>query len=74
MIFECKGGTFIQRSIFYEQWNNVIKRPIAMNELQVNENLLLTTLNRSTYNDFDWSDFFAISFSHHIEILEFLQT
>lgn len=45
-----------------------------MNELQVNENLLLTTLNHSTYNDFDWSDFFAISFSHHIEILEFLQT
>lgn len=74
---------------FYEQWAEIINRPpLAVEipetdsaELQSTEkqSLLpskeLLNVNRPPMaGEFEWHDFFAISFSHHIEILEKTET
>ncbi len=62
--------------LFYESWCDVINRPPLAGEFQQadNKDLLsdnaLLTLNRPPLaGDLEWEDFFAISFSHHDEIL-----
>ena len=63
---------------FYEEWSPVINRqpmadenkaPIAVNDLELNEQMLLTEIRQPSADEFNWSDFVAISFSHHIEII-----
>lgn len=63
---------------FYEEWSPVINRqPSAddlktltvISELELNENLLLVEIRQPSTGEFNWSDFFAIGFSHHIEIM-----
>lgn len=41
----------------------------AVSESELNENLLLVEIRQPTAGEFSWSDFFAIGFSHHIEIM-----
>ena len=62
--------------IFFESWNNYINRSPMANDLQHTDNQgelpyqALLSLNRSPLaNDLDWHDFFALSFSHHMEII-----
>ena len=62
--------------IFFESWNNYINRSPMANDLQHTDNQeelpyqALLSLNRSPMaNDLDWHDFFALSFSHHMEII-----
>lgn len=62
--------------IFFESWNNYINRSPLANDLQHTDNQeelqyqALLSLNRSPMaNDLDWHDFFALSFSHHMEII-----
>ena len=62
--------------IFFESWNTYINRSPMANDLQHTDNQeelpyqALLSLNRSPMaNDLDWHDFFALSFSHHMEII-----
>ncbi len=41
----------------------------AVSESELNENLLLVEIRQPSAGEFSWSDFFAIGFSHHIEIM-----
>ena len=66
---------------FYEQWCNVVNRPPTADDLQTtaDETILpfksLLLANRQPMaGDFDWHDFFALSFSHHDEILSKTKT
>ena len=61
---------------FYEQWNDIANRPPMADELQsadkqwIRPYKELLSLNRPPMaGDLDWHDFFALSFSHHDEIL-----
>ena len=63
--------------LFYEEWSPVINRQpsaddletLTVSELKLNENLLLVEIRQPMADKFNWSDFFAIGFSHHIEIM-----
>lgn len=66
---------------FYEQWCNIVNRPPTADDLQTtaDETILpfksLLLANRQPMaGDFDWHDFFALSFSHHDEILSKTKT
>ena len=63
---------------FYEEWSPVINRQPSADDLKtltvvsesaLNENLLLVEIRQPSADEFNWSDFFAIGFSHHIEIM-----
>lgn len=61
---------------FYEQWCELINRPPMADDLQPTDNDMvlpskeLLMVNRLPMaGDLDWHDFFALSFSHHDEIL-----
>lgn len=63
---------------FYEEWSPVINRQPSADDLKainrvsesdLNENLLLTEIRQPAADEFNWTDFFAIGFSHHIEIM-----
>ncbi len=63
---------------FYEEWSPVINRQPSADDLktltvvsesELNENLLLVEIRQPSADEFNWSDFFAIGFSHHIEIM-----
>ena len=69
--------------LFYEEWSEVINRQPAAGELEkqttivnigIDENLLLKEIGESKADEFEWSNFFAISFSHHLEILSKAKT
>ncbi len=67
--------------LFYEQWCNIVNRPPLADDLQTTENEAtlpfrsLLLVNRPPMaGDFDWHDFFALSFSHHDEILSKTKT
>ena len=64
--------------LFYEEWAPAMNRQpsaddlrtsISVSELELNENLLLAEIRQPVAVEFNWSDFFAIGFSHHVEIL-----
>ena len=68
--------------LFYEEWSDVINRqplagdldiPTVIAHNEIDENLLLRKIGESN-DEFKWSDFFAISFSHHLEILSKAKT
>lgn len=57
---------------FYEQWQTLENRPLAVGENNKTDNAIdsLALANRPlAVADLDWNDFFAISFTHHCEIL-----
>ena len=58
--------------LFYEQWQMLENRPLAVGESIVDANGIDTQslANRPlAVGDLDWQDFFSISFTHHSEIL-----
>ena len=66
---------------FYEQWCNIVNRPPMADDLQTTDDesilpfksLLLVNCPPMA-GDFNWHDFFALSFSHHDEILSKTKT
>ena len=55
---------------FYEEWTLVLNRQPLAGNLELNENLLITSLTiKPLTDDFNWNDFLAIGFSHHMEII-----
>ncbi len=63
---------------FYEEWSPVINRqPVAdenkmhatVGDSALNEQMLLMEIRQPMADEFNWSDFVAIGFSHHVEII-----
>ena len=63
---------------FYEEWSPIINRqpladenktPIKVRDSELDEQMLLMEIRQPTADEFNWSDFVAIGFSHHIEII-----
>ena len=63
---------------FYEEWSPVVNRqPMAdenkiltvSSDTELDEQLLLMEIRQPAADEFNWNDFVAIGFSHHIEII-----
>ena len=63
---------------FYEEWSPVVNRQQMADEnkiltvsgdTELDEQLLLTEIRQPAADEFNWNDFVAIGFSHHIEII-----
>ena len=63
---------------FYEEWSPFVNRQpmadenktlTAVSDSELNEQMLLMEIRRPVADEFNWSDFIAIGFSHHIEII-----
>lgn len=63
---------------FYEEWSPIINRqpmadenktPTAVSDSELDEQMLLMEIRQPMAVEFNWSDFVAIGFSHHIEII-----
>ena len=55
--------------VFYEEWEPVLNRQPLAGDLVLDEKLLLSVIRQPLADEFNWSDFFSIGFSHHIEII-----
>lgn len=62
--------------LFYEEWSPIINRQPMADDLktivgnsELNERMLLMEIRQTLDDEFNWSDFVAIGFSHHIEII-----
>lgn len=55
--------------LFYEEWHLFLNRQPMADDLEINENLLLTEIRQPLADEFQWIDFLTISFSHHTEII-----
>lgn len=60
--------------IFYEEWDKVLNHPPVADDLVLNEKLLLVAIHQPVADEFNWSDFFSIGFSHHTEIISKAKT
>ena len=60
--------------IFYEEWDKVLNHPPLADDLVLNEKLLLVAIYQPVADEFNWSDFFSIGFSHHTEIISKAKT
>ncbi|MBO5025722.1 MAG: DUF1016 family protein [Bacteroidaceae bacterium] len=63
---------------FYEEWSSIVNRQpmadenqalTAISNSELDELLLLAKIRQPMADKFNWSDFVAIGFSHHIEII-----
>ena len=62
---------------FYEEWSPILshtmvgenKSPSAVVDSELDEQMLLMEIRQPTADEFNWADFIAISFSHHVEII-----
>lgn len=63
---------------FYEEWSPIVNRQpmadenqalTAISNSELDELLLLAKIRQPMADEFNWSDFVAIGFSHHIEII-----
>ena len=60
--------------IFYEEWDKVLNHPPLADDLVLNEKLLLAEIHQPLADEFNWSDFLSIGFSHHTEIISKAKT
>ena len=60
--------------IFYEAWESVLNRQPLADDLVLNEKLLLVEIRQPLADEFNWSDFLSIGFSHHTEIISKAKT
>ena len=60
--------------IFYEEWDKVLNHPPLADDLVLNEKLLLVEIHQPLADEFNWSDFLSIGFSHHTEIISKAKT
>ena len=62
---------------FYEEWSPILshtmvgenKSPSAVVDSELDEQMLLMEIRQLTADEFNWADFIAIGFSHHVEII-----
>lgn len=60
--------------IFYEEWDKVLNHQPLADDLVLNEKLLLVEIHQPVADEFNWSDFLSIGFSHHTEIISKAKT
>ena len=60
--------------VFYEEWEPVLNRQPAAGDLVLDEKLLLSVIRQPLADEFNWSDFLSIGFSHHTEIISKAKT
>ena len=60
--------------IFYEEWDKVLNHQPTADDLVLNEKLLLVEIHQPVADEFNWSDFLPIGFSHHTEIISKAKT
>ena len=60
--------------IFYEEWDKVLNHQPTADDLVLNEKLLLVEIHQPLADEFNWSDFLSIGFSHHTEIISKAKT
>ena len=60
--------------VFYEEWEPVLNRQPLAGDLVLDEKLLLSVIRQPLADEFNWSDFFSIGFSHHTEIISKAKT
>ena len=60
--------------VFYEEWGPVLNRQPAAGDLVLDEKLLLSVIRQPLADEFNWSDFLSIGFSHHTEIISKAKT
>ena len=60
--------------IFYEEWDKVLNHQPTADDLVLNEKLLLVGIHQPLADEFNWSDFLSIGFSHHTEIISKAKT
>ena len=60
--------------IFYEEWDKVLNHQPTADDLVLNEKLLLVEIHQPVADEFNWSDFLSIGFSHHTEIISKAKT
>ena len=60
--------------VFYEEWEPVLNRQPVAGDLVLDEKLLLSVIRQPVADEFNWSDFLAIGFSHHTEIISKAKT
>ena len=60
--------------IYYEEWDKDLNHPPLADDLVLNEKLLLVEIHQPLADEFNWSDFLSIGFSHHTEIISKAKT
>ena len=60
--------------IFYEACESVLNRQPLADDLVLDEKLLLVEIRQPLADEFNWSDFLSIGFSHHTEIISKAKT
>ena len=60
--------------VFYEEWEPVLNRQPLADDLVLDEKLLLVEIRQPLADEFNWSDFLSIGFSHHTEIISKAKT
>ena len=60
--------------IFYEEWDQVLNHQPVADDLVLNEKLLLVGIHQPVADEFNWTDFLSIGFSHHTEIISKAKT
>ena len=60
--------------VFYEAWESVLNRQPLADDLVLDEKLLLVEIRQPLADEFNWSDFLSIGFSHHTEIISKAKT
>ena len=60
--------------ILYEAWESVLNRQPLADDLVLDEKLLLVEIRQPLADEFNWSDFLSIGFSHHTEIISKAKT
>ena len=60
--------------VFYEEWEPVLNRQLAAGGWVLDEKLLLSVIRQPLADEFNWSDFLSIGFSHHTEIISKAKT
>ena len=54
---------------FYEEWQPVVNRQPAADELSIDERQLLAVIRQPIADELDWADFLRVPFTHHVIIL-----
>ena len=54
---------------FYEEWQSVVNRQPAADELSIDERQLLAVIRQPIADELDWADFLRVPFTHHVIIL-----
>jgi predicted nuclease of restriction endonuclease-like (RecB) superfamily len=55
--------------IFYEEWNPFVNRQPPADDLEIDEEGLLVAIRQPMADEINWSEFMALGFTHHMEIL-----